>query len=457
MRSDKSYRQIHFRYNLANNLLRLIKAGESAAVVGLAGVGKSEFCKYLQQIEIGEIYSGQAEILPLIMAVDSNNLRSIREWDFFEYLIYCLYNHCQKVALPEQITLQVEQIHEKLWNQRDATRAQRYFEQVVNLLCQTNKLKLVFLFDQFDILFEELPARLFINLRATRDKSEGRLVYVPFLRKSLGKLRSDVSKVEPFIELFQNNTFGLPPYDLQATEDMLFYLSESQQTRWLEKYTNKVFNLSGGHAGVIKAIFMKISPKLEVGNSLILNESIFSGSGVVDECQKIWNYLSKDEKSFVQNFIQTDQPEQILTQISTTILKKIEQKGMITYLDNQRPHLFSKLFAHFVQQNILKLNSGISFEFDENSRTCWIDDHEIMLSPLPSKLLGFLYKNRGKTCNQLDLLQCLYPDEDHSQTGNIPDYRLPAIVKNLREKIEVNPHKQYLKTVRSIGFKLEID
>ena len=133
----------------------------------------------------------------------------------------------------------------------------------------------------------------------------------------------------------------------------------------------------------------------------------------------------------------------------------MRHKGLIDP-DQRRPQLFSTLFADFVKQTTPAQEK--KFAFDKKTQTCWVGNQEINLPALPAKLLELLYKQPKKPRPRLDILQHLYPDEDHSQLQHLSyDPRLYDVVKNLRKKIEPDPsNPRYIKTVRGVGFKLDI-
>lgn len=448
---------VSFRAHLVKNLMRLIKAGESVAIIGMASVGKSNVVYCLQQSDIQKVHLGKQKKEYLVVRIDSNDLTSIGEWHLFELLLYCLSIHCQHTNLSTEITSRLEDLNQKLRAQEDSvTHAQRCFEQAIHWLCQIHRLKVVLLFDEFDLLFQKLSSRFFVNLRALRDKNKYSLGYILFLRNDLEDLQTGLTEVEAFVELFQNSTFYLKPYDLSGTELMLSRLSDRQQITWPVEYTPRVFNLSGGHGGLISVIFSEILSQIERGERIKF-DLLIENQEIINECQKIWSSLTESERSFLQRFVEAGCSGEFL-KASGHMVDKMYQKGILRF-ESQGPQLFSALFAEFVWHKVSKNNAKAGFKFDVSSQTCWVNGRYIHLPTLPTKLLELLYENRGKPCRRIDILQHLYPDEDHSQFNRASDDpRLYDVVKNLRKRIEPDPQKpQYIKTVRGVGFKLDID
>ncbi|MBI1881513.1 MAG: winged helix-turn-helix transcriptional regulator [Chloroflexi bacterium] len=435
--------------------MRLMQAGESAAVVGVASVGKSNLVRCLQQADVQEEHLGPDKDDSLIVLVDSHDLTSITEWNFLELLLYRLLLHCQNANLPAEIVSRLEGLHEKLLNRSDdLTNAQRCVEQAFHWLCQVNQRRVVLLLDEFEVLYQQLSPRTWINLRSLRDKNKYSLAYLLFLRRDLEDVLPTTPEVKAFAELFQTHIVGLTPYDLPGTALMLDRLSSRQQVEWPAQYTTHVFDLSGGHGGLIRVIFGKLLPALK-GNQTIEFGGLSHDAEVKEECGKIWVSLSDQERGLLQEFVETGKDEALNRDAHA--LERLDRKGLIVYESTQQPRLFSQLFADFVRYLGSAGQTKLHFYFDPGQQSCWIDGREINLPGLPVQLLGFLYQNQGRNCRRIELLQHLYPHEDHNQLGKIPDFRLDAVVKSLREKIEPDPQNpRYVKTVRGVGFRLDI-
>ncbi len=95
----------------------------------------------------------------------------------------------------------------------------------------------------------------------------------------------------------------------------------------------------------------------------------------------------------------------------------------------------------------------------------WIDDrsHDVYLgnkrlSPPLSysqyRLLKALMEAKGSVVSRDRLISAVWPGEE----SGVSDQAVDALVRRLRERLtELNPHKQYVVTVRGHGFRLEND
>ena len=79
------------------------------------------------------------------------------------------------------------------------------------LLGQSDR-RLVFLFDQFDDVYQEAEERLFANLRGMREAYKYRISYLVFTRDMMPNLLDLDAGREEFYELLASNIMGLKPY-----------------------------------------------------------------------------------------------------------------------------------------------------------------------------------------------------------------------------------------------------
>ena len=89
-------------------------------------------------------------------------------------------------------------------------------------------------------------------------------------------------------------------------------------------------------------------------------------------------------------------------------------------------------------------------ELDENTVTVSVDGAQVKLTPLEFKILALLMKNPGRVFSAEEIYEKVW-NERAVGTDTIMVH-----VRNIREKIEVNPKKpNYLKVVWGIGYKIE--
>lgn len=155
-----------FRYNLIANLLASTQAGESAVVVGVARVGKSNLVHALQQPDIQAGHLGP-NLDYLFVWIDGNDLTVMSPWHVFELLLHRLTLHGHMAGLPAEINVYLDNLHEKVLLAEDnLLQAQHAFEEAIYWLCHIHERKVVLLFDEVDTPLQMLPHRLFVHLRS---------------------------------------------------------------------------------------------------------------------------------------------------------------------------------------------------------------------------------------------------------------------------------------------------
>ena len=78
-------------------------------------------------------------------------------------------------------------------------------------------IQIVFMFDEFEEMLDQMPVKFFHTLRGLRDNNKQSLSYLTFTRAPLTTLIErkglDMLKYEPFIELFTDNVYYVGPYN----------------------------------------------------------------------------------------------------------------------------------------------------------------------------------------------------------------------------------------------------
>ena len=89
-------------------------------------------------------------------------------------------------------------------------------------------------------------------------------------------------------------------------------------------------------------------------------------------------------------------------------------------------------------------------ELNVDTKTVSVDGKNVKVTPIEFKILELLMKNAGKVFSADDIYERVWNEEAiNSETVMVH-------VRNLREKIEINPKKpQYLKVVWGVGYKID--
>lgn len=102
------------------------------------------------------------------------------------------------------------------------------------------------------------------------------------------------------------------------------------------------------------------------------------------------------------------------------------------------------------------ISSPKKFALDLESRRIWIDQQELSppLSSLQFKLLAYLYKKEGNVVSRQEIIHNVWGEQE---AAGVSDQALDALIRRLRERLsELDPDHEYIVTIRSQGFRLDI-
>ena len=327
---------------------------------------------------------------------------------------------------------------------------------VVKAIFEQDVRTIVFLFDQFDAVYETLKGRFFANLRAIRDEYKYRISFVLLSRHELAALASSPER-EEFEELFSSNTIGLGPHN---KDDSLLLLQRvgSRYGRELDAEKSQfLIELTGGHPGMLKAASIALfKENLELSDSQTeLFESFLTVTDVLSECDKLWNSIGSAEQQFLRRLETSSSPPR-----DKQTKNLLQLKGLIKANDTDFVH-FSPLFAeyvsrwHGVEPAVTKLAAG-AIRIDTAGEV-WVND-ELVTPALTKKellLLEYLCLSPGRLRTKDEIIAAAYPDEHKSGAG-VSDDALNAVVKRLRDRLQVySGFGDNIVTVRGKGYRLE--
>ncbi|GAB4195781.1 MAG: hypothetical protein OHK0022_12780 [Roseiflexaceae bacterium] len=434
---------LSFRADLLGRLLPSLRAGESCALVGVSGVGKSNLARFLQRSDVQAHYWGNARVW--LVAVDTNGLvfdDLLPEYSLVELIIHRLIRAAEQHGLDNALVAEIDALHARLVAQPSLQLAVRYLERICGRICEGQGIQLVLMFDQFEDVWQRLDARLFVNLRHLRDELKYRLTYLVFTRERLQRSRNDLDAVESFWELFGTHVFGLGMYNTQDAQAMLDRISQRRGVSLAPALRDATLTLSGGHAGLMRAVFWTLLD----GAAPTRPDDLAAIPPVAEECGKIWQDLPPEEREWLlalacgQTVPAGDQA-----------LRELRLKGLVA---GEPPRLFAPVFEAFVySQGGMKQADAAGIVVRLKTREVFRDGQLLStkLSPLEFKLLAFLARHTGSVCSRDDVLGELYGE----QVLDVNDERLDTLVRRLRAALGDNARQpRYLHTHRGVGYQL---
>lgn len=225
----------------------------------------------------------------------------------------------------------------------------------------------------------------------------------------------------------------------EDVEDMFAQIQARRQVELSAAQRTRISMLSGGHPGLIMALFdmaLKQPELLQAGSiSALVQDTL-----VVEECRKLWFSLDSDERQGILDIVRNNES-------SAEIRELLLLKGLVV---NQAGKL--KLFNPLIEAYALQADIEDKLTIHVPTHTIMVGERKIAhQAPLVFNLLVYLYDHAGEVCRRDQIIQALY----HSDQEDINDSALDNLVKRARQAIEPEPKKpRYLITCRGSGFSL---
>jgi len=314
--------KLDYRKDVLVDFFDHIKSGDSFYVVGAPSMGKTRLMDFLMgdnQIFIPgqdsnfdrdivkKYYLGEIQAAATwLIRVDLDRISHEYNWtfSFYELLLSAVLFSCSKQPQTTQIVeikTTLASLDSQVLQSKDPLIAQRYFELAMNKLCQEYQVKLCFMFDEFDEAYKNMPREVFAQLRAIRDANKYRLFYALFLRNLPETLRRSTDN-EGFYELISRHPIGLGPFNRADCLRVIAEIEVLKNCRLSDDQHDRLVVASGGHPGLLNALFDVIKDGPEGSLPISGWDWYFSQETVREEFRKLWNGLTDEEKDGLKTF-----------------------------------------------------------------------------------------------------------------------------------------------------------
>lgn len=346
-------------------------AGEAVSMIGVGSVGKSNLLQHLTQTESYRNTFGlqpnpyYAIILdPYMLGPLPNTSENSSQficWAGLELIMHRIYMTFFSLdILSPDDSQYFNRLYNMLQNGSNPLTLYmglRYLELSLKLLMSYD-IKIVLLFDEFEEFLRIMPYRYFQILRGLRDNFKGNLIYTTFARNTFPILMEqnnlDYYEIEPYIELFTDNTLFVGPYNDYDARLMLENLSKRNPSI---KYTPQdhtlILQITGKFAGLIRATY-KILEEIYINRKITSNdetkvlEFLTDKPSIQTECRTIWLSLSDIERDILRAVARLS-PYQDSVKHEEAI-RILIQKRLLVFNDN-RLEIVPPLFRYYVYSN----------------------------------------------------------------------------------------------------------
>jgi hypothetical protein len=440
-----------------STLFAAVRDMHCVSVVGVSNLGKSALLRSLTDSEMQKRYLGAEATGYLPIYIDLNQMLDMTEQAFYELVLRCAIDvldaQAQSGAAP--VLQRVRTAYDILVKPASDFQVPLSFAQAMAAVGDLLPQKVAFLFDELDGPVCEIDGRVFLNLRALKDKHWQGLTYVTATNRRLEQLGQD-GDVAEFAELFSRHVLYISPLNDAESADFVARFAAEEGVTFSEEDLSFIQLWAGGHPGLLEAICHLLGsltgrPVRDATQDWIIQrraaELIPQDTNIQTECHNIWGDLMPQEHDALLSLFGAAGAKNLPGMDSLIAQRLVVGQGA-------ERRIFARAFAEFVQRQATVRRPGASgIRVDSESGEVWVSGVQApTLTNLEYRLLLLLYGRLGKIVTKYEVVEAVW-GEDY--IDDVDDARIEKLVSRLRQKLEpdaANP--RFVLTVRGRGYKL---
>ncbi len=437
-------------------LFAAVRQMRCISVVGISNLGKSALLRAMTSPEVQASHLDGEAASYLFVYIDFNQMLEMTEQAFYELFLRCSLDALRKHEPNGEALHRVETAYTSLVAPLSSFEIPLRFSQAMAAIGDLLPQRVVFLLDELDEPLIGIDGRVFLNLRALKDRHGQGLTYVTATNRRLGQMAQD-GDVAEFAELFTHHILYISPLNDDETADFVRRFAAAQGVTFSNEDLAFIRSWADGHPGLLETTcrvlgFLTGRTVRDHSQDWIIHrraaEVLAQDINIQAECRKIWNDLTGDEQEALLSFFQHTEVSGDLPGMDSVVAKRL-----VVGAGPER-RIFARAFAEYVQrQHVTRKPGGVGVRLDPDSGEVWVNGVQTpTLTNLEYRLLLLLYGRLGKICTKYEVVEAVW-GEDY--IDEVDDARIEKLVSRLRQKIEpdvANP--KYLMTVRGRGYKL---
>ncbi len=432
------------------------------SVVGVSNLGKSALLRAMTDPSVQALYMGEEAKSYLFIYIDFNQMLEMSEHAFYELVLRCALDALRRRQTDGEATRRIETAYTGLVAPASPFEVPLRFSQGMAAIGDLLPEQVVLLFDEIDEPLAHIDGRVFLNLRALKDRHWQGLSYMTATNRRLGQIcrageQANDRDVSEFAELFTHHTHYV---SLLTDDEIAGYASQfagEEGVTFSEENLAFIRHWAGGHPGLLEATCRVLGiltgrPLRDPSQDWIIQrraaDILAHDINLEAECRKLWNDLCTGEQEAIMWLFQANDEDK-----EPAEMESVMAKHLVVGSGAER-RIFARAFADFVQrQHIARRDIRSGVQVDPESGEVWVDGARVPdLTNLEYRLLLLLYGRLGKICTKYEVVAAVW-GEDY--IDDVDDARIEKLISRLRQRIEpdaANP--RYLVTVRGRGYKL---
>jgi hypothetical protein len=419
---------------------------ESCAIVGLSNMGKSVLLRSVRPTALAGFGQVQADGYAFVY-IDFNLMVEMTEQAFYELILRSTCAMLSQLGAPSQISDRLQDAYTKVVDSPNAFLIPLGFNEGIVTLCEELGRRVVFLFDEFDGPFRQIDQRVFLNLRALKDRYDRQICYVVATGQRLNSMRQG-SEIGEFCEMFSHQTLYLGPLGYNDVQHAVTTFLSAEDVPATARDVDFVWAETGGHPGLLDAVchvLVTVGGVEDDAGYGLVRDKLDSDPNVRGECVKLWNGLMQDQRDALIDFVSGEG-------VDRASLRSLQRVGIVR--NEAKLDVSGSLFAGFVRrQRLVKSPYPPGVRIDVDSGEVWVDgEHSVTLTELEYRALLLFYGRMGQLCDKYQIVEAVWGDD---YIDEVDDARIEKLISRLRKKIEPDPNTpKYIQTVRGRGYKL---
>jgi hypothetical protein len=446
--------QLSRRSDLAA-LFGAVREMHCLALVGVSNLGKSALLRSLTDPEIQAEHLRASRDGYLFVYVDFNQMLEMTEQAFYELILRCALEALRTCPGAGDVQQQVQAAYDGLVAPASPFAVHLRFAQALAVIGDQLPQRVVFLFDELDGPLTRIDGRVFLNLRALKDRHSQGLTYITATNSRLTQIRQD-GDVGEFDELFAPYTYHLLPLNEDETAAYVAGYGAAAGITFSADDAAFICLWSGGHPGLLAAVCRVLgeltgTPIRQASQDVIIHrraaELLAHDITVQSECRKIWDDLTAPEQDALVCMLSACAPG------DEAAMDSIVAKHVVIG-DGPERRVFARAFGEFLtRQQVARRAPRAGLQVDVESGEVRLNGEPVpALTNLEYRLLLLLYGRLGKIISKYDVVEAVWGDE---YIDEVDDARIEKLISRLRQKIEPDINNpRFLQTIRGRGYKL---